>query len=66
MNTVKAKPPKWAIICILSGAGCAFAAAAFAFSRNGKYAMVCGIAALVLNITAAVGVSVQKKQQLKN
>jgi hypothetical protein len=66
MNTVKVKPPKWAIICILSGAVCAFAAAAFTFSQNGKYAMVCGVAALVLYITASVGIGIHKKQQSKN
>jgi hypothetical protein len=61
MNNTKIKPPKWTVLCILLGALCAFGAAGFAFSQNGKMALPFGIAALVLYIIAFVGVSIHRK-----
>ncbi len=63
MNSIKIKPPKWAIICILFGALCAFGAAGFAFSQNGKVALTFGILALALYIIAFVGASLHRKKK---
>ncbi len=63
MTSNKLKPPKWTIICTLLGALCAFAAAGFAFSHNGTYAMLLGIVALSLYIAAFTGIAIFKKKQ---
>jgi glucose uptake protein GlcU len=61
MNNTKVKPPKWTMLCILVGATCAFIAAGFAFSKNGKARLIFGVMALALYIVGFVGVSLHKK-----
>jgi peptidoglycan/LPS O-acetylase OafA/YrhL len=65
MENTKPKPPKWTVLCILVGALCALIAAVFAFSRNAESALIFGLMALVLYVTAFIGLALHKKS-IKN